>query len=467
MKFSDLSRVKVGAAVSVTTGALANAWGAMSPLEFAALVAVAGGAVALRHKMVKKRLFGGDKKVMGLEQAIVAGLAERDDAAPVVDRPVRRAPVVDTSGGILLGLDRETGEDYFWTPDDLPNRNIIIFGESGNGKTYTQLKLMIGIKQKYGHAGILLDIKPSFSDSDIESEPDFLDKLGVDQHYIALNPLAVNVFKPMEKTLGLGERKRFVKESNGKVATRVAGIFAEVYGMSPDQFSTLKQCIKDGLDTVGAQFTLANMLERLGQLDEEDNEVYQFASFIRNKIEPFVTAGQDDDGLFDNGDLDWGELFQHENLQVIQYDWLSSETIKRVTSEFILRSLLTYIKQNGYKEATLPLYIPECHNLSFESGSPLPTLLKEIRSKGGVLILDTQGAASLGEKAANKIDEGCSTTMYFKPTDNDVIRFSIALAKADPSKTKREWGVILSGLKLGECVIRSGTAVNVVKIAKI
>lgn len=469
----ELSRVKVLSLLALIGGSGGVASGDISLMQLSGIVALVGGALALRHKVI----FGQNNKSQKQKRKSAKKIVENNDisgdtsgatsGAVISAKPAKKRK----KRGILLGINKESGEDYYWDVDNLPTKSSITYGRSGFGKTYTMLKIILGIKEHYGKGGILIDLKPSFSDSDMQKEPDFLEKMPVaPQNYLAREPLNVNVFKGINKTLGVGDQAFVYKEDNSKIGDRVAGIFADVYEMSADQFSTLSLCIEDGLNAYGKSFDLAKMLEMLKEeeVDEDGNskgEVYQHASFITTKIRPFVKAGTN--GLFDNGDSGWSEMFDSRMLEVIQFDAITSEPVKRVATEFILESLKSHIMQNGHYNDVSPIYFPECHHASFEKGSPMSTILGEARSKGGFVLLDTQSTTKFGKnkkEAIGLIDSGCSTTFYFKPTREDTDTFARSLALSDGSKSFNRWATILSGLKLGECVIDSGGSVEVVKI---
>src|SRR5437762_10554222 len=97
---------------------------------------------------------------------------------------------------ILLGVDAESNEQVFWSPDPdsgSPNPHVLVLGESGFGKTYTIICLLAELAQQHTPS-IVFDYGQGFSLDALP--PEFLDttnpvELQANRDGVDINPLQI------------------------------------------------------------------------------------------------------------------------------------------------------------------------------------------------------------------------------------------------------------------------------------
>jgi DNA phosphorothioation-dependent restriction protein DptH len=182
----------------------------------------------------------------------------------------------------LLGKTIKGGQQIYWEfgHKALPNRHMLIFGSSGQGKTYAiQCILCEMIKSRQN--SLIIDYTNGFLPNQLEKIT--IEKLSPKQHVIRHEPLPINPFLPIDSDSG-GIR---IVENANNVASRISGLFDAVYNIGDQQYSVLHQAIMEGVDSLGSNMNLDEMLNIIEAMTN-DKKYKSYAQSLLSKLRPFV-----------------------------------------------------------------------------------------------------------------------------------------------------------------------------------
>jgi DNA phosphorothioation-dependent restriction protein DptH len=348
-------------------------------------------------------------------------------------------PVADKleSCRVLIGHSPKSQEAIYWEygHKDLANRHLIIFGNSGQGKTYCIQGLLMELA-KHSINSMVVDYTNGFLPEHLESE--FIGSVKPRTDLVADKPLKLNPFKKQKNIVAGTE----LTDKAYDVATRVASVFKSVYSSIGDQqLPTLIRVIEEGLDTYGEQYSFEHMLQALEDYDQTGVKV-------ANKLLPLVKASI---FAFDNSD-GWNDIYQSKDsvCRLIQMARLSRD-VWLAAVEFILWDLYSYASLHGDKNSPLPIVLDEVQNLDHRLESPLGKMLTEGRKYGISLILATQTMSNLGKDEQDRLFQA-SHKLFFAPAMTEVQTYAKLLEQAVPGSDKKYWLSELSKLKKGECI---------------
>lgn len=338
---------------------------------------------------------------------------------------------------VLIGHSPKTQEAIYWEYGhrDLANRHLIIFGNSGQGKTYCIQGLLMELA-KHSINSMVVDYTNGFLPEHLESE--FIGSVKPRTDLIADKPLKLNPFKKQKNIVAGTE----LTDKAYDVATRVASVFKSVYSSIGDQqLPTLIRVIEEGLETYGEQYSFDYMLQALEDYDQTGVKV-------ANKLLPLVKANI---FAFDNSD-GWNDIYQSKEsvCRLIQMARLSRD-VWLAAVEFILWDLYSYACLYGDKNSPLPIVLDEVQNLDHRLESPLGKMLTEGRKYGISLILATQTMSNLGKDEQDRLFQA-SHKLFFAPAMTEVQTYAKLLEQAVPGSDKKYWLSELSKLKKGECI---------------
>ena len=338
---------------------------------------------------------------------------------------------------ILIGNSPRSQEAIYWEYGhrDLANRHLIIFGNSGQGKTYCIQGLLMELA-KYSMNSMVVDYTNGFLPEHLE--PEFIDSVKPRTDLIADKPLKLNPFKKQKNIVAGTE----LTDKAYDVATRVASVFKSVYSSIGDQqLPTLIRVIEEGLSTYGEQFSFERMLQALEDYDQTGQK-------LANKLLPLVKAN-----IFGFDESDgWNDIYQSKDsvCRLIQMARLSRD-VWLAAVEFILWDLYSYACLYGDKNSPLPIVLDEVQNLDHRLESPLGKMLTEGRKYGISLILATQTMSNLGKDEQDRLFQA-SHKLFFAPAMTEVQTYAKLLEQAVPGSDKKYWLSELSKLKKGECI---------------
>ncbi|MBC8335620.1 MAG: DUF87 domain-containing protein [Anaerolineales bacterium] len=357
------------------------------------------------------------------------------------EQPVETVGGLNRLGRILLGKTVSNDQPVYWefAHSDLVNRHMLIFGSSGQGKTYA-IQCLLCEMSKFMQNSLVVDYTNGFLPGQIESITK--DILQPKQHIIKNDPLPINPFIPQEADTG----GIIIREDSNAVAQRIASLFDSVYGLGHQQYSILHRAVMDGVESFSENMNLDDMLLLIEEMTE--NKKYKgYAQSLYNKLRPFVL-----DKPFSSGEkgFNWDHLFQKEYplCNIFQLAGMQGKASRLVT-EFILWDLYGHIQSKGKKTDPKVIVLDEVQNLDHKEGSPLSKYLREGRKFGLSLILATQTMSNMKRDERDRMFQA-EHKLFFKPADTELKAFANIAAMATRQKVD-DWIRKLSFLSKGEC----------------
>src|SRR5690606_24429735 len=370
-----------------------------------------------------------------------------------------RATARDISGArVLIGDDQGSSGKVYWEygHPELANRHLIVFGRSGQGKTYCIQGLLMELA-KVKVKSLIIDYTNGFLPNHLE--PEFNSFVKPKSSFLAQTPLGISPFRKQSQDFG-GVR---LEEQDHIIAARIASVFNQVYSsIGEQQLATLTNVIESGVARCGASYSFRLMLDDL-------NEEGSTGEKLANKLSTMVKSN-----LFDeNNSQSWGEIFNNPNSDVNIVQLASfSKDIMQIATEFILWDLYAYACANGNKNNPLPIVLDEVQNLDHSLESPLGKMLTEGRKYGLSLILATQTLSMLSREEQDRIFQA-SHKLFFAPAETETNTYAKLLEQSVPGTDRKGWIKLLSELKKGECISvglhldRNGRAEHGAKVVKV
>jgi DNA phosphorothioation-dependent restriction protein DptH len=348
---------------------------------------------------------------------------------------------LDPLSRILLGHTVAGGKPIYWEfgHPELANRHILIFGSSGQGKTYA-IQCMLCEMTKFKQNSLIVDYTNGFLPNHLEEFARPI--ITPQQHVVSQDPLPINPFLPQISDNG----GIIISENSNAVAKRIAGIFDAVYNIGDQQFSVLHRAIMDGVDSLKENMNLVDMLSIIENL-AEDKKYKSSAQTLYNKLRPFVL---DRPFAHGEGSFDWDSLFLKQDplCNIFQLAGMDMHSGRLIT-EFILWDLYGHLQSKGKKTDPKVIVLDEVQNLDHKEGSPLSKYLREGRKFGLSLILATQTMSNLKKDERDRMFNAAHK-IFFRPADTELKAFAEIAALATRERVD-DWVGRLSTLKKGEC----------------
>jgi len=345
------------------------------------------------------------------------------------------------SGRILLGETVPNGQPVYWEfkHPELANRHMLIFGSSGQGKTYA-IQAILCEMSKFRQNSLIIDYTNGFLPNHLEKIAN--EVLAPKQHVVRQEPLPINPFLPQVSDNG----GIIIGENSNAIAKRIAGLFDSVYDIGNQQYSVLHRAIMDGVESMKSGMNLDHMLSVIESM-AEDKQYKTYAQSLHNKLRPFVL-----DQPFASGEagFDWDHIFLEQDpicniFQLAGMDMYSG----RLITEFILWDLYGHLQSKGKKTDPKVIVLDEVQNLDHKEGSPLSKYLREGRKFGLSLILATQTMSNMKKDERDRMFNA-EHKLFFRPADTELKAFAEIAALATRQKVD-EWIRKLSSLSKGEC----------------
>ncbi|EJL6412279.1 DNA phosphorothioation-dependent restriction protein DptH [Vibrio cholerae] len=338
---------------------------------------------------------------------------------------------------VEIGQDTLTGEKVFWEygHKDLANRHLIIFGSSGQGKTYCIQGLLMSLADAQIRS-LVIDYTNGFLPNHLETE--FIERVNPKSNILCNEPFGMSPFRAQKQDFG----GIFIEEKPHMVAGRVASVFNKVYStIGERQIAVLNEVIESGVQRYGSAYSLQNMLD---DLNEEESAGPALAS----KLAPLVKSN-----LFSsNSDKSWSEVFEsQENSSTIMQLASLNHDISMLCTEFLLWDLYSYACSYGSKEKPLPIVLDEVQNLDHRLESPLGKMLTEGRKFGVSLILATQTLSMLRKDEQDRLFQA-SHKLFFAPAKTETKTYAKILELSMPGTKQADWEKQLGELSKGQCL---------------
>lgn len=327
------------------------------------------------------------------------------------------------------------GQPVYWEfgHHQLPNRHLLVFGGSGNGKTYAIQALLLEMA-KAKQNSLVIDYTDGFLPTHLEHE---LKELARPESFTIRTgqKLPLDPFKPQADEIeGIGT----VAEEPFDVAKRVASIFTAVYSsLGEQQRAKLVDYIEQGVET--GYLTLESLYDRLKEEGED---------LLANKIMPLARTAP----FAGASESAWSAMFDDPQklLKVLQLTRIPTE-VQRLIIEFVLWDLWDFMRRTGSKHRPLPLVLDEVQNLDHRSGSPLEKYLREGRKFGASMILATQTLSNFSSDERDRLFQAAHK-LFFAPASTELKTYATILKNMIPHSSADDWATQLSALKKGECL---------------
>ncbi|MEZ8394577.1 DNA phosphorothioation-dependent restriction protein DptH [Vibrio cyclitrophicus] len=338
---------------------------------------------------------------------------------------------------VEIGQNTLTGEKVFWEygHKDLANRHLIIFGSSGQGKTYCIQGLLMSLADAQTRS-LVIDYTNGFLPNHLE--PEFIERINPKSNILCNEPFGMSPFRAQTQDFG----GILIEEKPHTVAGRVASVFNKVYStIGERQIAVLNEVIEFGVQRYGRAYSLQNMLD---DLNEEETAGPALAS----KLAPLVKSN-----LFSSeSDKSWKEVFENEvhNSTIMQLASLNHD-ISMLCTEFLLWDLYSYACSYGSKDKPIPIVLDEVQNLDHRLESPLGKMLTEGRKFGVSLILATQTLSMLRKDEQDRLFQA-SHKLFFAPAKTETKTYAKILELSMPGTKQAEWEKQLGELSKGQCL---------------
>lgn len=340
---------------------------------------------------------------------------------------------------IYLG-DTESGRQIYWEfgHKGLNNRHILIFGQSGSGKTYA-IQCLLCELAGLGQNSVIIDYTNGFENQKLEPESNLL--LNPTQHLVLDTPLPINPFR-IQPTLIAGKLR---PEKAVTTAQRVASVFSGVYQLGDQQKAALYQSVKKGLDQYGEGMNL-DLLVKLLNEQTELSALKESASTLLSKITPFVDGAP----FGEEHPESWLHFYDdtESHVHIIQLVGCAKDFSTLVT-EFALIDLYSLARAKGDQSSPKVIVLDEIQNLDHSEGAPLSDYLREGRKFGISAILATQTLRNLKEDAQDRLFQAAHK-LFFRPADTEVKEYAKILARTG-DESQDIWVKRLMSLDKGEC----------------
>ena len=368
------------------------------------------------------------------EEEVLTKVESNVESQPSLEQP-KKTGIEDCR--VLIGQAIDNQKQVFWEygNKDLANRHLIVFGRSGQGKTYCIQGLLMEMAKAHCNS-LVIDYTNGFLPNHLEDE--FNEFVNPRSHFLAQKPLGLSPFRKQKQDFG----GVILEEQNHIVAGRIASVFNQVYSsIGEQQLATLMNVLEDGVRRHSSKYDFECMLDDL----REEGKV---GEALANKLSPMVKSK-----LFDsNSEQSWQSIFRDENSKtnIIQLASLSRD-IMQLATEFTLWDLYAYACSYGNKSNPLPIVLDEVQNLDHRLESPLGKMLTEGRKYGLSLILATQTLSMLSKDEQDRLFQA-SHKLFFAPAETEIQSYAKLLEQAVPGTNRKAWLDELAKLKKGECI---------------
>lgn len=325
----------------------------------------------------------------------------------------------------MIKLGMYKGRDVCFDEMGALNKNLLLVGKSGGGKSVEAQKIMLEITRKGGTV-VAFDWHQTLAEDEIlrAHRAEFCTfSREVD---VYTDGISCNLFETLKHPDGVWEH------------------VVDVVGATVDALDrTLKFGYrqKAALRTAISQMVEENGYEENGFagvdkiLKEADTPLTET---VREKLYPLVVHN-----VFCPGDF----FIQEGKINVIRLSKFDLGT-QEVVTEMLLAYIWRLALVNCFREQGIFLFVDECQNLPSGRKSALAQMLSEGRKFGVNLILATQQLLPTSTSVVQQRLTQCGLILYFRPEPN---RIRMLAKMIDPGSEK-EWVHVLRSLQRGEFV---------------
>lgn len=380
-----------------------------------------------------------------VEHAPAASRSETQVTPVVIREPsAEPSPSASVQGitpiRLLIGQDILTGEPVYWEygHEKLPNRHLLITGNSGTGKTYFIQAMLLELS-KHGISSVVFDYTDGFTPRKLEKP--FVDYLGskIVQFSVYNKPFPVNPFTRYDIEVA----GQITKQSYIDVAERLKSVFRAVYDLGEQQANAIYNAVKNGLERLGDSMSLPELKRELEALSRRIPNAKTVLSKIQPLLDrnPFCTTGN---GTWDELNMQDGTVF------IVQLSGLTRD-VQLTLTEIILWDAWYHRIRVGDKSKPFPVVLDEAQNLDHSEHSPTAKILTEGRKFGWSGWFAAQFLK--GQLKSDEIErlQQASQKVIFNPPETEIPDMASVI---EPDHTKvKQWHARLARLQKGECVV--------------
>jgi DNA phosphorothioation-dependent restriction protein DptH len=340
---------------------------------------------------------------------------------------------------LLIGRDTLTDEPVYWEygHEKLPNRHLLVTGNSGTGKTYF-IQAMLFELSKQGVSSVVFDYTDGFTPNRLEKP--FVEYLGpkIVQFSVYNKPFPVNPFTRYDIEVA----GQFTKQSHIDVAERLKSVFRAVYDLGEQQANAIYNAVKNGLERRGDAMSLPDLRRELEAISSRIPN----ARTVLSKIQPLL----DRNPFSSSGNGTWDELnMQAGTVFIVQLSGLTRD-VQLTLTEIILWDAWYHRIRVGDKSKPFPVILDEAQNLDHSEHSPTAKILTEGRKFGWSGWFAAQFLK--GQMKSDEIErlQQASQKVIFNPPETEIPDMASVI---EPDHTKaKQWRARLARLQKGECV---------------
>lgn len=325
----------------------------------------------------------------------------------------------------MIKLGRYKTREVYFDENTAMNKNILLVGKSGGGKSVEAQKIMLEISRKGGTV-IALDWHQTLTEEEIleNHRAEFSSYVQSIEAYS--NGIQCKLFEPLIHPDGVSEH---IEDVVGATVDTLDRTLKLGYGQKAALRIAIRQMIEDGEFEESGLAGMDKILERINT---------PAAEAVREKLYPLTAHN-----VFRYGDL----FIQKGKINVIRlsrFDLGTQETVAEMLLAYIWR--LAMVKY--FKKKEIFLFVDECQNLPSGRRSALAQMLSEGRKFGVNLILATQQLLQTSSSIIQQRLTQCGLVLYFRPDPGQVR----VMAKMIDPEAEKGWMHMLRSLQRGEFV---------------
>lgn len=375
-----------------------------------------------------------------------------DDSKETALLPVTHLVQHKIPDRILLGRSAMGQKDIYWEfgHPGLSNRHMLIFGSSGEGKTYAIQAILCELG-KFDQNSLIVDYTNGFLNNQLQNATKV--SLQPVQHILKTEKLPISPFKKHVQKI---DDDIFIPDSAIDVAKRVAATFKTVYSMGDQQFSILTDAIEEGVTKYQDSLTLDDVMSILHSYLDDQIHAKSTVQTTISKLKPFVSEKP---FTAVSNDIGWQLLFADvikrcHIFQLTMIDRISQQ----ILTEFILWDLYAFVRSSGTEAHPKVVVLDEVQNLDHNLDAPVAKYLTEGRKFGLSLIAATQTLSNLDRDQQSRLFLAAHK-LFFRPSAPEMSQYADYAMQAAGSGNRAEWMQKLSALQKGEC-FSIGPALN-------
>lgn len=333
----------------------------------------------------------------------------------------------------MLKLGKYKAQDVHFDENGAMNKNILLIGKSGGGKSVEVQKIMLEITRQGGTV-VALDWHQALAKDEIfeNYRTDFNSFLNDIDVYT--DGIQCDLFKPLIHPDG-------VLEHIVDVIGATVDALDRTLRLGSGQKAVLRNAISQMVEEEGYEESGFAGINKM--LKEINTPV---AEAVWEKLYPLTVHN-----IFRQGDL----FIQEGKINVLRlsrFDLGTQETVAEMLLAYIWRLAMV----NHFKDKEIFLVVDECQNLPSGKKSALAQMLSEGRKFGVNLILATQQLLQTSTSVIQQRLTQCSLILYFQPEPN---RARMMAKMIDP-EAEKGWMQVLRSLQRGEFVATGALALS-------